>query len=236
MRILEWNVAHQTRQKPLPAAAGLALASLSPDVVVLTEYVAAESHLEFRKHLVDCGLEYVDVSPHVDGQNQVLVASRWPFTPGRSRPPDTSPAALPNWFHLRLHGPSLDLIACRVPMFKASQARRQYWDWLEAALLGMDQPVVLVGDLNVDPSRERRVGGAHLARLSMRGWTIVTPADGWSFIGKTGHTARIDHGVASGHFRIEKPDYVVQAAGFTFAGTREYSDHAVLRVDVAKAS
>ena len=121
-------------------------------------------------------------------------------------------------------------------MFKASQARRQYWDWLEATVLAMDQPVVLVGDLNADPSRERRVGGVHLARLSMRGWTIATPTDGWSFIGKTGHTARIDHGIDSGHFRIEQSEYVVEAAGFTFAGIREYSDHAVLCVDISKAS
>ena len=64
--------------------------------------------------------------------------------------------------------------------------------------------MVVIGDLNADPSHQGRVAGAHLARLSTRGWSIVTPTHGWSFIGKTGRTSRIDHAVVSQHFRPDE--------------------------------
>lgn len=121
MRILEWNVGHQTRQRLLPATAGAALVSLHPDVVVLTEYVADQSH------------------------------------PGALRPKAVSPAAVPNWLHLRLPTRGCDLVGLRVPRFNEPGAREQYWSWFEETVLAMrPESAVLIGDMNADPSRARR--------------------------------------------------------------------------------
>jgi len=35
--------------------------------------------------------------------------------------------------------------------------------------------------------------------------------------------------------RVDECEYVVEAAGFTFAGVGEYSDHAVLCLDILQA-
>ena len=238
MRILGWNVGHQTRRKPIPVMAGQALVSLEPDVVVLTEYVADESHGDFLRTLRDAGLTLIEPSPYVRGQNQVLIASRWGCEVGSSIPPRLSAATAPNRLHLRLPTPGFDLIGLRVPMFKVSRLRKDYWDWLEGAVLAMgSRPTVLIGDLNADPGRARRVGGAHLGRLSAQGWRVATPAAGWSFVGKTGRTSRLDHAILSHHFHKDSESrYIAERSGFRFAGVREYSDHAVLCVDVSKAS
>ena len=238
MRCLEWNVAHQTRRRPIPAAAGVALADLAPDVVVLTEYVADESHGEFLGILKAAGLSHIEPSGYVPGQNQVLIASRWEWEVGDSSPPDFSSATVPNWRHLRLAEPGFDLIGLRVPMFESGRVRREYWDWFEGSVLAMrDRPTVLIGDLNADPGKARRVGGRHLARLTTQGWCVASPVLGWSFVGKTGLTSRIDHAILSQHFRQDSElRYIAEWNGFRFAGPREYSDHAVLCVDVSRVS
>lgn len=238
MRILEWNVGHQTRRKPIPGLAALALTGLDSDVVVLTEYVADESHRSFLLALSDAGLAHVKTSPYVAGQNQVLIASRWTCNVMNSSPPPLSRATTPNWLHLRMPGPGFDLIGLRVPMFEVPSVRKDYWNWFECAVLAMrGQPTVLIGDLNADPGQARRVGGVHLGRLSEKGWCIATPTMGWSFVGKTGRTSRIDHAILSRHFRTDAPpQYITEWNGFTFAGSREYSDHAVLCIDISRAS
>ena len=216
--------------------AGMALANLEPDVVVLTEYVADKSHGDFLGVLKAAGLAQIEPSGYVAGQNQVLIASRSEWEVDDSNPPDHSSATTPNWRHLRLATPGFDLIGLRVPMFRSAAVRSAYWDWLENAVLAMrDRPTVLIGDLNADPGRAHRVGGGHLTRLADQGWCLATPDAGWSFVGKTGRTSRIDHAILSPHFRLDsKPQYVPEWNGFKFAGPEAYSDHAVLCVDISK--
>jgi len=70
-------------------------AGLEPDGVVLTEYVADESHRDFLHVLKDAGLARIESSLFVPGQNQVLIASRWDCDGVSSNPPQLSRATAP---------------------------------------------------------------------------------------------------------------------------------------------
>jgi exonuclease III len=76
MRLLTWNVGHQTRARTIPAEAARALAGLSPDIVVLNEYVYSADHQDFYSALTEHGLTHSLISDHAVGQNQVAIVSR----------------------------------------------------------------------------------------------------------------------------------------------------------------
>ena len=76
MKILEWNVNHRTRQKPIRPTMAAAILSLRPDVVVLTEYVSGFSRGPFLDELASGGLAYHLVSPDTKAENQVLIVAR----------------------------------------------------------------------------------------------------------------------------------------------------------------
>ena len=61
----------------------------------------------------------------------------------------------------------------------------------------------------------------------------MTPAEGWSYMGKKGHTSRIDHGLLSPGLVAKETWYVAEADGVVLAGSHPpaYSDHAVLVID-----
>jgi endonuclease/exonuclease/phosphatase family metal-dependent hydrolase len=236
MRFATWNVAHQAKpHRQIPEAIGTALGSLSPDVLVLTEYVANETHAPFLQALDRAGLSHVRTSSYVRSENQVLVASRHPLEAGTVTGPDITPATGSNWLHVRIPNMGVEVVGVRAPMFKVGANRRQYWDWFEQTVPTLTSaPTVLLGDLNADPSRTRACGGAHLARLGAMGWTVVTPVSGWAFQGKTGHTSRIDHGILSPGCSASAAEYRTSCGDIELAGAprRGYSDHAVLQFDV----
>jgi endonuclease/exonuclease/phosphatase family metal-dependent hydrolase len=237
MHFATWNVAHQTRRhRKLPEQIGQALGSLGADVLVLTEYVANDSHVPFLQALAKANLPHVTTSTYVQAQNQVLIASRYPMQPGTlTGPMDNTPPTRSNWLHVHIPKAGADVIGMRVPMFKVGKDRQRYWDWFERTVPTLTSvPTVLLGDFNADPARTRACGGAHLVRLESRGWKVVTPSSGWAFQGKTGHTSRIDHGIVSPGCVTSNAEYVVSCNGQALAGApkRGYSDHALLKFDV----
>jgi endonuclease/exonuclease/phosphatase family metal-dependent hydrolase len=238
IRVAAWNVGHRTRKKLVPPEVVEAIATLTPDVVVLTEYVVGPSHNGTVATLVSSGLQHVDVTESMARENQVLVACRWAFQRGSLRPPDITSSTVPNLYHLRCSDPDLDLVALRIPMFTRAQDRTAYWDWLRSTL----EPLahgrrLVIGDMNTDPSRVRSIGGRHVARLAVSGWTPVTPASGVSFFSKRGATSRIDHALLGSQLRLRNAQYITSANGMLLAGhgASAYSDHAVLLLDVALA-
>ena len=231
MRFLTWNLGHQTRPKPLPASIGSALAKLSPDVVVLTEYVYDDSHRPFLDALKEQGLAHRLVSDHVLRQNQVLIASRYPMERGGiTCAVGLSDATGPNWLHVRL-ATGADVVGFRRPMFKAvTRAVTKYWEWLGTAIEPLSVgPAVMLGDFNaVSTSR-------FLRRPVTNGWQLVTPRTGWSFQGKTGLCSASDHALVSRDFQIMEAAYTPYVPGCTFAGSSDaYSDHAVFRFELER--
>lgn len=231
MHLLTWNVGHQTRRRPLPREFADALGDMKPDVLVLTEYVADDSHADFHNALRQHGLAYHLVTDSVKGQNQVLVASCRPLGKGPLACTNISAATVPNWLHVQ--SSDVNLVGFRVPMFgTGSQGRARYWQWLADSLPTLvDCPTILLGDFNAAPTYRP------LRALVAAGWQLVTPSVGWSFRGKTGHASSIDHGLVTRHFRPTDVEYVVNRGKAVFAGSATaYSDHAVLSFRVHRVA
>ena len=49
MRIVAWNINHRAREKTIPDHLAAAIASLDPDVIVLTEYVDGSTAPHFMR-------------------------------------------------------------------------------------------------------------------------------------------------------------------------------------------
>ena len=76
MKLLTWNLNHRTRPKPIPDLVPEVIKALSPDLLVLTEYVRGPSHDSFLTCLFDLGLCFTLMSPEANGENSVLIAGR----------------------------------------------------------------------------------------------------------------------------------------------------------------
>lgn len=70
MRIVAWNLAHQTVERPIPAAFGGCVGVLRPDLLVLSEYVHGPTRRALLETLAGLGLEHVLVSQRRPTANQ----------------------------------------------------------------------------------------------------------------------------------------------------------------------
>lgn len=242
MKILTWNVAHQTHtaNKNLPDMAE-ALAALSPDVLVLTEYVPGKLHEKFTADLISRGFVWTmsPASPTIRRQNQVLIAARTPITPGEIQAPLISPAFPSNVLHVRIPGMGFEILGLRVPMPLNPEIRHKYWNWItEAAQQLRDRPAIILGDLNNGTGAKGPEGGVRFNQLKAGGW-YRAPTSGKSYWSKDGSVeSRLDHALFSPHFVIGKSEYITEYGRFVFANTqpanynpKAMSDHAILLVE-----
>lgn len=234
MRIVAWNLGHQTHEREIPAQFLDAVTLLSPDVLVLNEYVHGESRAQMIAGLERSGFPAVSVSPRIPGQNQVLVASRSSHWSGDLAGPATTSAATVNFLHVALAG--LEVVGMRAPAYSNSTQLEAYWKETESLITRtVARRIVFIGDMNCDPDRPRKPGGRALKRLREAGWQIPTPIGEWSFIGKDGtKTSRIDHGICSPTLVRPIATYVTRLNGLVLAGQhsdKAISDHAPLVLD-----
>ncbi len=242
MKILTWNVAHQTHtaNKNLPLMAE-ALASLSPDIIVLTEYVPGKLHKKFTADLTSRGFSWTisPASPTIRRQNQVLIASCTPLAPGEIQAPLISPAFPSNVLHVRFPQSGFEVLGMRVPMPLDLAIRNKYWNWIAAtAHQSRDRPTIILGDLNNDTGARGPEGGVRFNQLKEDGW-YRAPAAGKSYWSKDGTIeSRLDHALFSPHFVIGKSEYITEHGPFLFANTqpknfnpKAMSDHAILLVE-----
>jgi exonuclease III len=237
LRIFTWNVNHRTCRKAISAAFPAGILSLSPDVVVLTEYVKGPDHATFCTALEAGGLAARFHTPIQPGRhNQVLIASRSMATVGTFVPPDTLSHAVSNCLHVSLAGPSLHLLGLRVPMYKSAKERCSYWDWFETAIQPLfAYPTVIIGDLNADPRRTRGPGADHLRRLAAAGWQLPDPDGPGSYTSANGQMSRLDHALVTPTVTVRTAQYIASANGYLFSGRGPayLSDHAPLVLDVS---
>jgi hypothetical protein len=227
MRLLTWNVGHQTRPKALPARLAVPLACLQPDALVLTEYVYHEAHEAFFGLLASVGLKHRAVSARVSGQNQVVIVARDSLEAGHCvAPAGLSEAVGANWLHVRLGG-GVHVVGLRRPMFQGvPRGVARYWAGVAHSLASLrEQPSVAIGDFNCDAT------AGCLAPLRTQGWTVATPLSGWSFRGKNGSESAIDHALLTPALASGGAAYLSSFAGLDAS----YSDHAVLMLDVVEA-
>jgi len=234
LRILTWNVNHRTRKKAIPAVLTEGILSLNPDVIVLTEYVEGPDHSNLCNSLKGGGLA-VQFHSQAGRHNQVFIASRFAATVGSLAPPTDLYHAVPNWLHVRLAGPLLDIFGMRVPCYKLAIQRRSYWDWFETAVQPLfPRPAVIIGDINCDPRSLTGHGPKHLKRLATAGWHLPEPTGDASYISYKGKHSRLDHALATPAVNVRSASYIDSANGFFFMGSGRgfLSDHAPLVLDI----
>jgi endonuclease/exonuclease/phosphatase family metal-dependent hydrolase len=237
MKILAWNVNHRARRKAIPHGLVDAVGALAPDLVVLTEYVQSDAHGAFTRALGAVGLLHARVSVEAPGQNQVLIASRWPLVDGDIRAPAIAPALPSNALHVQVPDGGVDVLGLRIPDYSREPAiRRQCWNWLlSTAKTVSERPFVIAGDFNTDPRYPRARCGDRIGQLVDAGFTHASPVLGASYWTPNGHGVRIDHAFASKTLAVLHAEYVTQVGEHVLVGKRDaYSDHAALLVDVAR--
>lgn len=237
MVLITWNVNHRARPKPVPALVAEAIASLRPDVAVLTEYVPGPSHMAFLEGLAFIGLEHALVSPQAPKENQVLVASRSPMEAGTIKAPHIAPSVPSNVLHVQLTLAGLEILGVRIPDYgKQLPIKRQCWDWIITTAKELrERPSVILGDFNTDPKYPLAKCGDRISMLANDGWEHAVPLDGASYWTLRGQGVRIDHAFVSRHFAVRCARYVSRNGPYALGGRngKALSDHAALLVDIA---
>lgn len=242
MHVVTWNIndrAGFVRHRPLAADA---LAAMSPDLVVVTEYFPAERkkfsqgmHDAFVGRLRDAGLIYSEVTEDAgEVANRLLVASRLPFRSADVELPDFDRQFPANLLALEMPNCGLNIIGLRVPMYKKSPDCIRSWDWIEASARRFyTQPALIIGDFNAAPSSRRSRGGKHFQRLVESGWSHSQVTGPWSYTNGKGSTSRLDHALASPSVQLSDCRYVTSAGDYVLAGeATALSDHAALSIEV----
>jgi len=235
MRVVAWNVNHRTRARAVPRALTDGLVALSPDVVVLTEYVPGPDHETMCARFGALGFPYVHMSTLSAGHNQVVIASRSVSSRGSFRLEKSAPNAECNFLHVHLESDDLDIVGFRVPAYKDPTHKAAYWRRFEARVRPLvDRRIIMTGDFNTHLGRSGCVGAEALHRLQGTGWHVETPAEGGSYLSRKGKQTTIDHALVGRPLRVGDARYVLTHGSYVFAGTREdaMSDHAVLQFDV----
>ena len=132
MRIVTWNLNYRARRRDIPRDVGEVIASLKPDLIVLTEYVSGLSEPRFLAQLKLAGMSQVRISEFTPSQNQILVASHMRLVDRRLRPPDIDVALPSNIVHVGVPDSDLEVVGLRIPYYsRMPRVRRQCWDWVE---------------------------------------------------------------------------------------------------------
>jgi len=239
MILVTWNVNHRACRKRIPESMAAGIASLAPDVVILTEYVPGPSHESFMGALASQGFTQMMMSSFTPKENHVFMASRTPLVPGTIQGPPIAPSVPSNVLHAYLENADLNILGMRVPDYSKQPAiRRSCWDWIEETANEIkDKPFVMLGDFNVDPSYPPSKCGDRIGNLVAAGWQHALPPAGVSYLPvRGGEGKRLDHAFVSQHFNVLSSQYVWERNKFVFAGKRSdaMSDHAALLVEIKR--
>ena len=243
MKILTWNINHRISKKKIPREMAEALASLSPDIIVLTEYVEGPSHNQFLADLKSQGFSYWRLSEYKERQNRIFIASRMPLGDGNIIAPTDIIEAVPcNASHVTIPQINLNVLGLRMPLPMNSQQKKKWWDWVTTtARKNQKNPFVILGDFNTEPTTKGPDGGVRLLNLEENGWQHASPVTGaswWVRRDDIVYEHRLDHAFFSNHFTIRDSKYITERGEYVFVKKpgelkpNAMSDHAVLLVDV----
>ena len=232
VKIVAWNLGHQTVERPIKGGVLEAVRKLAPDVLTLNEYVHGESRKSFLEGLSKVGLVHVLVSERVGTHNQVLIACRHPLKHGPLRgPASENGAAESNFLHVLIPDAGIEVVGMRVPSYEGRKLKA-YWTGLQETVRGArGRSILFIGDLNTDPEATQRPTSGYLRALREEGWTVTAPSGAWSFVGGT----RIDHAIASPTVTLLSAQYVAELGKLQLSSRNSVtrlSDHAALVVEL----
>ena len=251
MKIITWNVAHQatTGNKKNLLHMAEALATLSPDIIVLTEYVPSDQDNKFSSDLKKQGYECKiskGLEP-LEKKNQVLIASRRYMELETLTPPsDIYPDAPWNIIHVTIPELNLGILGLRMPVKMKAAQMKTWWDWVTVvAEKNQNHPFIILGDFNTDECSKGPNGGRRIIKLKEDGWYHALPAEGASYYSQRGGVIspfRIDHAFFSKHLTVLSSEYRTEYGPYRFAKTpdtllnagnkvKAMSDHAMLVVE-----
>jgi exonuclease III len=229
MKLVAWNLGHQTQERAIKLRFIEAVEKLRPDVITLNEYVHGDTRKPLLEALAHLGLGHVQVSSRVNTNNQVLVASRHTLHVGELLGPTTADGGgESNFLHVKLATLNLEIVGVRVPAYETNPILHDYWQKLVDIIRSTkERRIIFLGDLNADPDANHHQGSRYLAALRSEGWNIPAPSGQWSYISGT----RIDHAVASPKITLADAKYVAQLGDIELASRNKetrISDHAAL--------
>lgn len=157
MRLLAWNIQHGGGPSRFPRIV-LALLEAQADVVALCEYRARRGG-QLRALLSDHGYICQHGSDAAPTDNAVLLASRFPMTPGPDL--DLAPHLRRRWATAIVQSPVVPVAVAmvHVPDDTRPSDKAAFWQALCAyAKLHQDRPTVILGDFNTARREDIRSG------------------------------------------------------------------------------
>lgn len=223
-RILALNLNHRTRPKPAPVPLINAIAELSPDIVVLNEFVGGGGLSDLENKLEHFGFSHMAVSDCVEysagrWHNQIAIASREKIESVTVPTDGPDEMCRTNTLTARTFG--ILITGIRVPAYGRAGDWYQYWDWINDNLKGD----LVIGDFNADPTRQGKWDEVLDILVYVGGWSRTEIEGAWSYRGNNGATSRVDHVLSRGKAQVSSAQYVPDP----FVPT--YTDHAALLID-----
>jgi len=237
MKILSWNINHRIQMKKIPTSVLSIINEISPDLLVLNEYVDGDERIHFKYGLKENGFTHISISNKFDRQNQVLIASRVKHKRGDLKPPSYDESSITNFLHVALPIFGIEVVGIRVPAYKKAGELKSYWGELLSIIRSTkSRNIVFVGDFNCDPEISKTPGAKVLKLLREEGWKIPPPYGNWSYISYNGQRrSRLDYTLASPAVDDISGTYISKLGSYIIAGPKEknpISDHAILISEV----
>jgi hypothetical protein len=233
MKIIAWNLGHQTQERGMKPRFVEVIDKLRPEVITLNEYVHGSTREPLVEALARIGLIHIEISKRVLSNNQVLIASRTPLHVGDLLGPSTEDGGgESNFLHVNVPDFGLEIVGVRAPAYASTVTLDDYWQKLAGIIRSTrERRIVFIGDLNADPEVSNNPGARYLAVLRAEGWNIPFPSGAWSHISGT----RIDHAVASPAVTGVNAQYMTQLGDIDLASRNtatRISDHAALLLQI----
>ena len=238
MLIATWNLNNRVGKVRFRPEAASAAIALNADVFVFNEYYPQEYGNAFCRALQDEGWLYQEESKDSgEKANRVLIASRFPIQLLNIYLPDFDRQFSSNVLCVSIPSINISIFGVRIPWYvkKDSGLVFKAWDWLESISISfIDQPSIILGDLNVGLKSGRSRGGEHFRRILQSGWNRAIPGGDASYYSNRGKQSEIDHILGTNLCSFSNARYVTEHNGYLLAGRKEaISDHAALLVEVA---
>jgi hypothetical protein len=235
MRLVTWNLGQRPNGGHAPDDVITALATLEPDIVILTERLPGPARRSFLASLAGLGLTHQLAPTPVQRGDHVLIASRLDLVPGSMRAHTACDDLPSNMLHAYAPTGALDVVGLRSadPGSRPATRRARWESLFRAARTLRHRRAILIGDFDVDAGDAQADGIDHLRQLTDAGWRHAVPTGGSGYPTARADEGKLDHAFLSPSMQQIDARYTLAVAGFRLTGTKEsLSAQPVLVVDL----